>query len=52
MLLMPVVLCTQRWETQWQHEAIDYNQCDLLHAINELDYEHKVVIDITASEAI
>ncbi|WP_166109432.1 bifunctional aspartate kinase/homoserine dehydrogenase II [Pseudoalteromonas sp. Z9A5] len=41
---------TQQWDTQWQHEACKYNKSDLLHVISELDYEHKVVIDITASE--
>ncbi|WP_273046851.1 bifunctional aspartate kinase/homoserine dehydrogenase II [Pseudoalteromonas sp.] len=41
---------TVQWKTQWQHEANNYNEHDLLSAINELDYEHKVVVDITASE--
>lgn len=41
---------TQQWKTQWQHEANSYQSADLLNAINELDYEHKIVIDITASE--
>ncbi|WP_166419924.1 bifunctional aspartate kinase/homoserine dehydrogenase II [Pseudoalteromonas sp. Z1A8] len=40
----------QTWKKQWQLEAIKYQSNDLLNAINELDYEHKVVIDITASE--
>lgn len=39
-----------QWKTQWQHEARTYQQSDLLAALGELDYEHKVVIDITASE--
>jgi aspartokinase/homoserine dehydrogenase 2 len=39
------------WQTQWQSEASAYVKDDLLARIAELDYEHKVVIDITASEA-
>ena len=39
-----------QWKTQWQHEANSYEAADLLNAISELDYEHKVLIDITASE--
>jgi bifunctional aspartokinase / homoserine dehydrogenase 2 len=40
----------QTWQTQWQLEASQYQNSELLDAISELDYEHKVVIDITASE--
>ncbi|KYL33281.1 bifunctional aspartate kinase/homoserine dehydrogenase II [Pseudoalteromonas agarivorans] len=39
-----------QWKKQWQHNAVAYEQADLLSALNELDYEHKVVVDITASE--
>jgi aspartokinase/homoserine dehydrogenase 2 len=39
------------WHTQWQSEATPYAKDDLLARIAELDYEHKVVIDITASES-
>ncbi|WP_404341285.1 bifunctional aspartate kinase/homoserine dehydrogenase II [Pseudoalteromonas mariniglutinosa] len=38
------------WQSQWQNEALDYDQAELLGRLSELDYEHKVVIDITASE--
>ncbi|MBD1583847.1 bifunctional aspartate kinase/homoserine dehydrogenase II [Pseudoalteromonas sp. S16_S37] len=38
------------WQQQWQNEAVTYNNDDLIERIGELDYEHKVVIDITASE--
>lgn len=40
----------ETWQTQWQSEATHYAKDDLLARIAELDYEHKVVIDITASE--
>ncbi|WP_462173689.1 bifunctional aspartate kinase/homoserine dehydrogenase II [Pseudoalteromonas xiamenensis] len=39
------------WQTQWGIESLPYAKEDLLARIVELDYEHKVVIDITASEA-
>jgi aspartokinase/homoserine dehydrogenase 2 len=41
---------SQQWKTQWQRESHNYNKYDLLHAIDELDYAHKIVVDITASE--
>jgi len=39
-----------QWRQQWQHNSVGYEQVDLLNALNDLDYEHKVVVDITASE--
>jgi len=50
MLFNPSGINPQTWEKQWQLEAKKYQSKDLLNAINELDYEHKVVIDITASD--
>ncbi|MEH6396359.1 bifunctional aspartate kinase/homoserine dehydrogenase II [Pseudoalteromonas sp.] len=50
MLFSPSGIALEQWQSQWQNEAIDYQQDDLLTRISELDYEHKVVIDITASE--
>ncbi|WP_372759893.1 bifunctional aspartate kinase/homoserine dehydrogenase II [Pseudoalteromonas sp.] len=40
-----------QWQQQWQQEAKSYTTEGLLTAISQLDYEHKVVIDITASES-
>ncbi|CCQ10817.1 Aspartokinase [Pseudoalteromonas luteoviolacea B = ATCC 29581] len=40
----------EHWTTQWHNQAVSYTDADLLARIAELDYEHKVVIDITASE--
>lgn len=51
MLFSPSGISLEQWQTQWDNEAIDYQQGDLLTHIGELDYEHKVVIDITASES-
>ncbi|MGB1291127.1 MAG: bifunctional aspartate kinase/homoserine dehydrogenase II, partial [Pseudoalteromonas sp.] len=51
MLFSPSGISLEQWQTQWDNEAIDYQQGDLLTHISELDYEHKVVIDITASES-
>ncbi|MFY8327865.1 bifunctional aspartate kinase/homoserine dehydrogenase II [Pseudoalteromonas sp. ZZD1] len=51
MLFSPSGISLEQWQTQWDNEAADYQQADLLTHISELDYEHKVVIDITASES-
>lgn len=51
MLFSPSGISLEQWQTQWDNEAVDYQQADLLTHISELDYEHKVVIDITASES-
>ena len=50
LLFNPSGINVQHWKNQWQLEAVDYSSQDLLTAIGQLDYEHKVVIDITASE--
>ena len=50
MLFNPSGVNPQTWKKQWKLEAKKYQSSDLLNAISELDYEHKVVIDITASE--
>lgn len=50
LLFNPSGITTAQWKKQFQLEAINYQNNDLLMAIKELDYEHKVVIDITASE--
>ncbi|MGO2076083.1 MAG: bifunctional aspartate kinase/homoserine dehydrogenase II, partial [Pseudoalteromonas sp.] len=50
MLFSPSGINLTSWKTQWQNEAVNYQQDELLAHISELDYEHKVVIDITASE--
>jgi aspartokinase/homoserine dehydrogenase 2 len=39
------------WQAQWENEVKSYDKNELLDHIQELDYEHKVVIDITASES-
>jgi aspartokinase/homoserine dehydrogenase 2 len=39
------------WKTHFLSESKAYNNQTLLNIISELDYEHKVVVDITASEA-
>ena len=51
MLFSASGLNTETWQAQWQSEAQHYDKETLLTRISELDYEHKVVIDITASEA-
>ena len=51
MLFSPSGISLAQWQTQWDNEAGDYQPADLLTHISELDYEHKVVIDITASES-
>ncbi|MCG7549713.1 bifunctional aspartate kinase/homoserine dehydrogenase II [Pseudoalteromonas sp. Of7M-16] len=51
MLFCPSGINIQNWQQQWRSEAQSYQQSDLLERIGELDYEHKVVIDITASDA-
>ncbi|WP_339141390.1 bifunctional aspartate kinase/homoserine dehydrogenase II [Pseudoalteromonas galatheae] len=50
MLFCPSGLNLASWQQQWQNEAIEYNEAELFTRIKELDYEHKVVVDITASE--
>lgn len=50
MLFSPSGINLANWQVQWQNEAINYQQDELLTHVSELDYEHKVVIDITASE--
>lgn len=40
----------ENWQQQWKNHASFYQQIDLLSYIDTLEYEHKVVIDITASE--
>ncbi len=50
MLFCPSGLNLTSWQQQWQNEAIEYNETELFTRIKELDYEHKVVVDITASE--
>lgn len=51
MLFAASGLNLDNWQTQWQNEAQAYKQNEVLERIEELDYEHKVVIDITASES-
>ncbi|MCF2899631.1 bifunctional aspartate kinase/homoserine dehydrogenase II [Pseudoalteromonas sp. OFAV1] len=51
MLFSASGLNTETWQEQWHNEAQSYDKAELLARINELDYEHKVIIDITASEA-
>ncbi|MFY8300675.1 bifunctional aspartate kinase/homoserine dehydrogenase II [Pseudoalteromonas sp. SS15] len=51
MLFAASGLNLDNWQTQWQNEAQVYEQNEVLERIEELDYEHKVVIDITASES-
>ncbi|TMN94024.1 bifunctional aspartate kinase/homoserine dehydrogenase II [Pseudoalteromonas phenolica] len=51
MLFAASGLNLDNWQTQWQNEAQAYEQTEVLERIEELDYEHKVVIDITASES-
>ena len=50
MLFCPSGVNLETWQQQWQNEAVEYHEAQLLSRIKELDYEHKVVIDITASE--
>ncbi|MBU2969528.1 bifunctional aspartate kinase/homoserine dehydrogenase II [Pseudoalteromonas sp. C2R02] len=38
------------WQPQWQNTAVSYEKETLINQLEQLDYEHKVVIDITASE--
>jgi len=40
----------ESWQLQWENHASSYKQADLLSYIDTLEYEHKIVIDITASE--
>ncbi len=40
----------ESWQLQWENHASSYRQADLLSYIDTLEYEHKIVIDITASE--
>lgn len=51
MVFCPSGIRLEQWQTQWDNEALDYDAADLVSHIGELDYEHKVVIDITASES-
>lgn len=51
MLIQPCGVDLAQWQNQWQHNAQDYDNADLITHLEQLDYEHKVVIDITASEA-
>ncbi|KZN48984.1 bifunctional aspartate kinase/homoserine dehydrogenase II [Pseudoalteromonas luteoviolacea] len=51
MLFCPSGINIKNWQQQWRSEAQDYQPADLLERIGELDYENKVVIDITASDA-
>lgn len=51
MLFSASGLNTEMWQEQWQNEAQNYEKEELLTRIIELDYEHKVIVDITASEA-
>jgi aspartokinase/homoserine dehydrogenase 2 len=50
MVFLPNGIDLSTWQTQWQNEAQVYQAHSLIEHIAELDYEHKVVIDITASE--
>ncbi|TMO67349.1 bifunctional aspartate kinase/homoserine dehydrogenase II [Pseudoalteromonas aurantia] len=51
MMFSPSGIELSAWQVQWKNEAQSYNSKSLVEHISELDYEHKVVIDITASEA-
>ncbi|CAM4069091.1 bifunctional aspartate kinase/homoserine dehydrogenase II [Pseudoalteromonas byunsanensis] len=51
MLFSASGIAINTWQQQWQNEAVAYGNAELIERIGELDYEHKVVIDITASEA-
>lgn len=37
------------WQNTFAHAAVDYQEAELLDAIAALDFEHKVVVDITPS---
>ncbi|MCF2858872.1 bifunctional aspartate kinase/homoserine dehydrogenase II [Pseudoalteromonas sp. SMS1] len=50
MLFCPSGISIGNWQQQWRSESQQYTQVELLERISELDYEHKVVIDITASD--
>ncbi|WP_105199343.1 bifunctional aspartate kinase/homoserine dehydrogenase II [Pseudoalteromonas sp. T1lg10] len=51
LLFDPCGLDTEQWQTAWEQGAQPYTKDELLSRLAQLDYEHKVVIDITASEA-
>ena len=40
-----------QWKNQWPQDAHQYTSSDLLNAMSQLTYDHKIVIDITASES-
>ncbi|MBQ4832623.1 bifunctional aspartate kinase/homoserine dehydrogenase II [Pseudoalteromonas sp. MMG010] len=44
-------VCLDTWQKQYKSEAAPYKTADLLEQIKALDYDHKVVIDITASHS-
>lgn len=50
MLINASGVSVDNWELHWQQDAVDYHPDGLFNFIDSLDYEHKVVIDITASE--
>ncbi|MDP4985260.1 bifunctional aspartate kinase/homoserine dehydrogenase II [Pseudoalteromonas tunicata] len=50
MLFNPTGIDVQNWQAAWQTHAVSYHEAELLSHLAELDYEHKLVIDITASE--
>ena len=51
MLFNPSGLNPENWADTWKNQAVTFASADLLNHLSELDYEHKVVIDITASES-
>ncbi|BBN83020.1 bifunctional aspartate kinase/homoserine dehydrogenase II [Pseudoalteromonas sp. A25] len=51
MLFCASGIALNNWQQQWQNEAVAYENDELIERIAELDYEHKVVVDITASES-
>ncbi|WP_105188538.1 bifunctional aspartate kinase/homoserine dehydrogenase II [Pseudoalteromonas sp. T1lg48] len=50
MLYDPCGIDTEQWQAAWEQDAQPYTNNELLARLAQLDYEHKVVIDITASE--
>ncbi|MEO2268741.1 bifunctional aspartate kinase/homoserine dehydrogenase II [Pseudoalteromonas sp. YIC-656] len=51
LLFDPCGVDPANWHKRWSSEAVAYNDAQLLDRLQQLDYEHKVVIDITASES-
>ncbi|MBS3799112.1 bifunctional aspartate kinase/homoserine dehydrogenase II [Pseudoalteromonas sp. BDTF-M6] len=50
LLFDPCGIDIEQWQAAWEQHAQDYTDEELISRLAQLDYEHKVVIDITASE--